>query len=400
MGIVKPCYKVIVPKVEGNFERQWESCFNELPDLLQNAGYKPFRICVFIHTIDEADYNFKSGLIRTTLGRLDNGNTLPLSIIPQSPEEPYDVAIELGMVSEKEGLVQYHSVEGINYCTISSDELLELWMIGVMSTGKFDNMFESADKSFQKLKSVLNSSELNFDSIVRQWNYVGGILESSSVRGSIMQHYQMFNEVRNSYYTQYRKCSNFPAATGIGMNSIQVGIDCYAIGKHSNIQIIPINNPNQEDSYHYGQDVLVGDATILKQPPQFERAVLLKLGTTSRLIISGTASIVGQKTIGIGDIELQTKTTINNIEILASHKNLESHCSNLAEYPDKYSYLRVYVRKRSDISAVKRICTEHFGNVPISFVQADICRDNLLLEIEAEKMNVYNPLVSSLGHFQ
>lgn len=394
MGIVKPCYKVIVPKVEGNFGIQWESCFSELPDLIQNAGYKPFRICVFIHTIDETDYNAKCDVIRTAFGRLDNGDKLPLSVIPQSPEEPYDVAIELGMVSEKEGIVQYHSVEGINYCTIISDELMELWMVGAMSTGKFDNKFESADNSFQKLKSVLNSSEMNFDSIVRQWNYVGGILESSSVRGSILQHYQVFNEVRNSYYTQYRKSSNFPAATGIGMNSVQVGIDCFAIGKRSNIQIIPISNPNQEDSYHYGQDVLVGDPTIQKQPPQFERAILLKSGTTSMLIISGTASIVGQETIGIGDVELQTKITINNIEILASQTNLETHCSNLAEYPDKYSYLRVYVRKRSDISVVKRICKEHFGNVPTSFVQADICRDDLLLEIEAEKMNV--PVTLSL----
>ena len=388
MGIVKPCYKVIVPKVEGNFGVQWESCFKELPDLIQNTGYKPFRICVFIHTTDETDYKIKYDLIRATFGRLDHGNSLPLSIIPQSPEEPFDVAIELGMVSEKEALVQYHSVEGINYCTVTSDELLELWMVGAISTGKFDNMFESAGNSFQKLKLVLTGAELNFDSVVRQWNYVGGILESSFVRGSKMQRYQIFNEVRNSYYTQYRESSNFPAATGIGMNSVQVGIDCYAIGKHSNIQIIPIRNPNQADSYHYRQDVLVGDPTLQKQPPQFERAILLKSGSTSRLIISGTASIVGQETLGIGDVELQTKITIDNIEILASLANLEKHCSSLAEYPDKYSYLRVYVRKRSDISVVKRICLEHFGDVPMSFVQADICRDDLLLEIEAEKLNV------------
>jgi len=393
MGIVKPCYKVIVPKGEGDFKTQWEDCFNELYGILQK-GYQPFKICVFIHAADEIDCNFKSELIRNCLYSLENGRSLPFSVIPQSPEEPYDVTIELGMVVEKKGFVRYHSVDGINYCIITPEnQLQECWMVGAMSAGKHISRVGFADESFQKLKLVLDNSELNFDTIVRQWNYVGEILDSSSVEGTMMQHYQIFNEVRNSYYSQYRKRSNFPAATGIGMNSTLVGIDCYAIENHSNIRIIPISNPNQAESYHYDQDVLIGDPIIHKQSPQFERAILLKAGTTSRLIISGTASIVGQKTIGIGDVELQTRITINNIETLVSRTNIEPHCSNLAEYPDKYSYLRVYVKNRSDISAVKKICTEYFGDVPTTFVQADICRDNLLVEIEAEKMNVLNTLI-------
>lgn len=388
MGIVKPCYKVIVPKAEGNFEIQWDNCFNELANTLQNKDYKPFRICVFIHTIDEADYKFKSDLICNSTCSLVNGSLLPVSIIPQSPEEPYSVVIELGMVSEKEALIQYYSVDGINYCTISSDELLECWVSDAQLSENGDSKYEEADGSFQKLKLVLDSIELNLDTIVRQWNYVGEILDMSSANGRTMQNYQIFNEVRNSYYSQYRKCSSFPAATGIGMNSTHVGIDCYAIGNQSNIQVIPISNPNQEDSYQYGQDVLVGDAIVHKQAPQFERAVLLKSGARSKLIISGTAAIIGQKTIGIGDVVQQTIATIDNIETLVSRTNLMNHCSNPEEYPDKYSYLRVYVKNRSDITTVKRICTENYGDVPMTFVQADICRDNLLVEIEAEKMNV------------
>jgi len=388
MGIVKPFYKVIVPKSNGNFEIQWENCFNELSDTIQNSEYKPFRISIFIHTIDEADYKFKSDLIRQSICSLVNGSVLPINIIPQSPEEPYDVAIELGMVSETEGLVQYYSVDGINYSTITSDEFLECWVVGAHLSGNGDNKYEAADGSFRKLKLVLNNLDLDFDSIVRQWNYVGEILDLSYANGRTMQNYQIFNEVRNSYYTKYRKCLNFPAATGIGMSSVQVGIDCYAIGNSSNVQIIPISNPNQEESYQYGQDVLVGDAIVHKQAPQFERAILLKSGASSRLIISGTAAIIGQKTIGIGDVVQQTKTTIDNIETLVSRTNLMNHCSNNEEYPDKYSYLRVYVKYRSDITTVKQICTEKYGDVPMTFVQADICRDNLLVEIEAEKMNV------------
>jgi len=388
MGIVKPFYKVIVPKAEGKFEIQWDNCFNELADILQNQENRPFRISIFIHTIDEADYKFKSDLIRNSIYRLVNGSLLPINIIPQSPEEPYNVVIELGMLSEKEGLVQYYSVDGINYSTITSDEFLECWVVGAQLSGNGDNKYEAADGSFRKLKLVLDNLDLDFDSIVRQWNYVGEILDLSYANGRTMQNYQIFNEVRNSYYTQYRKCSSFPAATGIGMNSTHVGIECYAIGNSSNVQIIPISNPKQEESYQYGQDVLVGDAIVHKQAPQFERAILLKSGASSRLIISGTAAIIGQKTIGIGDVVQQTKTTIDNIETLVSRTNLMNHYSNNEQYPDKYSYLRVYVKYRSDITKVRQICTEKYGDVPMTFVQADICRDNLLVEIEAEKMNV------------
>jgi len=388
MGIIKPSYKVILPKAEGIFEVQWEDCFNELLGILQNSGFKPFRICVFIHVTDDTDCASKSKLITASFQGLEIGNTWPVAIIPQSPEEPYQVIIELGMVREADCKVEYHSEEGLNYSTVTSGDHVECWIVGASYQGHCDNIYESAVGSFQRLSLVLDREGMNLDSIVRQWNYVDGILGSSLLDGTIMQHYQIFNEVRNSFYTKYRKAASFPAATGIGMNSSQVGIDCYAIATHPDIQIIPLSNPNQQESYRYGQEVLVGDPVIRKQPPQFERAILLKSGSVSRLIISGTASIIGQKTIGIGDVDLQTRITIENIEALSSQINLDIHCLNAEEYPEKYSYLRVYVKNRSDISVVRELCIKHFGDVPSTFVQADICRDNLLVEIEAEKMNV------------
>jgi len=388
MGIVKPIYKVIVPKAEGLFDLQWEDCFNELLVFLQNSGNKPFSICVFIHVIDDADCAFKSDLISASFDCLELGKFWPVAIIPQSPEEPYLVVIEMGMVREEEAKVEYHCSDGLNYCTISSGELRECWTVGARLEGTSTDLYASADGSFQKLKSVLESAEMNFDSIVRQWNYVDGIVNSSSVNGGMMQHYQIFNEVRNSYYSQYRKLGSFPAATGIGMNSNKIGLDCYAIAKTSAIQVIPVSNPNQQESYQYGQEVLVGDPVIRKQPPQFERAILIKSGPISKLIISGTASIIGENTIGIGDVNLQTRITIENIEALSSQNNLQTHCLDASEYPDKYSHLRVYVKNRSDIKVVRELCIKHFGDIPSTFVQADICRDNLLVEIEAEKMNV------------
>jgi spore coat polysaccharide biosynthesis protein SpsF (cytidylyltransferase family) len=51
---------------------------------------------------------------------------------------------------------------------------------------------------------------------------------------------------------------------------------------------------------------------------------------------------------------------------------------------EKFSLVRVYIKKQEDFNSVKSICYEHFKDSPVIFVEADICRDDLLTEIEAE----------------
>ncbi len=49
--------------------------------------------------------------------------------------------------------------------------------------------------------------------------------------------------------------------------------------------------------------------------------------------------------------------------------------------------LRVYIKKQSDFKSVKEICSRVYPGVPAVYIEADICRDNLLVEIEAESSN-------------
>jgi len=86
MGIIKPFYKVIMPKMAGDFRIQWKDCFDRLSDLLQNSEFKPFRISVFIHTENETDYHSKSVLIQESFEKIEYANTWPVGIISQSPE--------------------------------------------------------------------------------------------------------------------------------------------------------------------------------------------------------------------------------------------------------------------------------------------------------------------------
>ena len=156
-------------------------------------------------------------------------------------------------------------------------------------------------------------------------------------------------------------------------------------GKES-VAILPIANPDQINAYEYGQNVLKGVAgkgKAVKHPPQFERALSLSGQKRSTLFISGTASIIGQDTIGIGDVERQTVVTIDNIKKLIEQKRLAQNIPYVDKDPGKLLLIRVYVKSQNDFKKVKAIRTERFPEVPAVYIESDICRDNLLVELKA-----------------
>ncbi len=75
------------------------------------------------------------------------------------------------------------------------------------------------------MNEILASEGMSMDDLVRQWNYIGNILETKNN----CQNYQLFNEVRNDYYTRFRKVKSYPAATGVGMMHGGVILDFCAL---------------------------------------------------------------------------------------------------------------------------------------------------------------------------
>jgi hypothetical protein len=51
-------------------------------------------------------------------------------------------------------------------------------------------------------------------------------------------------------------------------------------------------------------------------------------------------------------------------------------------YSPKLSYLRVYVKEEQDMNDVKTVCNKYFPDVPTLYLISDICRDDLLVELE------------------
>jgi enamine deaminase RidA (YjgF/YER057c/UK114 family) len=164
-------------------------------------------------------------------------------------------------------------------------------------------------------------------------------------------------------------------------------LDFCAVLPGKSLQIRAVDNPNQINAYNYGQQVLIGKAKEgdpVKHAPQFERALLMADKNDVILHISGTASIIGQKTMGKEDVGEQTIVTLENIKKLTDTERLNQLVPGAFPYLNKYSLFRVYIKKQEDFGIVRKICSEHFPSLPATYIEADICRDDLLMEIEAE----------------
>jgi len=157
-------------------------------------------------------------------------------------------------------------------------------------------------------------------------------------------------------------------------------IDILVQASHPALDKKGLSNPNQHNAYQYEQHMLVGDALRgqQKNPPLFERAKLLADPSSAQVLVSGTAAILGQDTVGVGDVSLQTEVSIRNMLALITPDTT----GTAAQFT--FNGLRVYIKNMTDKDTVKSVCQRFFPGTPASYVQADVCRDNLLMEIEGE----------------
>ena len=72
--------------------------------------------------------------------------------------------------------------------------------------------------------------------------------------------------------------------------------------------------------------------------------------------------------------------TLHNIDSLLAH--VLASQSRGSDDRLEVEVLKVYLRQPEDLPLVKAGVLEHFGEVPMVFVAADVCRSDLLLEID------------------
>jgi chorismate lyase/3-hydroxybenzoate synthase len=125
-----------------------------------------------------------------------------------------------------------------------------------------------------------------------------------------------------------------------------------------------VENPRQVSAFRYPRQY--GPAS-----PSFSRAA--RLG--DRLLISGTASIVGHETRHDGDVRAQTRESVVNLGAVAA----------AAGFPaDSLAGLKAYVRHGGDVAeVVAELRSRGYGPEDCCLLLADVCRSDLLVEFEA-----------------
>lgn len=266
----------------------------------------------------------------------------------------------------------YMQLNGFPYVKVKNGDSYMLFLSSVFSKNFSLPVYKQTKAAFDKLKTVLDEEGFEVSDIVRQWNYIERITD---VEFTGRQRYQEFNDARSRFYGHSFDDNGFPAATGIGTKcgGVQIEVD---VVKHAGLYSVRIDNPCQQSAYKYSSRVLVGDPS--KTTPKFERARLVTLLSGEWIYISGTAAIRGEQTFE-ADVTVQTRLSLENIKILLSCQNL-SVCG--IEGEAQLQSLRVYVRNEEDFLLVKQCLGNSFQKLEIIYIQADICRDNLLVEIE------------------
>ena len=375
-------YQVFLPEAQGTVEGEWRQCLKKIK-VEGLPGKRPVKLNVFIDVPDYESYQDITQIISNTLTDQFGDLCPAFNVTVHPPERPLKVAVEAAFIDTVSGSISGRTWHSIPYIIRETYSTKEIWA-GGLGAGLFhDNSRKAAAAAFDQMRSLLEVENMSFDNIIRQWNFIGNILDVNNE----VQNYQIFNEVRSEYYNKYRKIHSYPAATGVGMKYGGVSLDFCAVKAKGSLKIIAIDNPDQIRPYDYSQQVLKGKPAAgkgINQPPQFERALYLADNNGSTLFVSGTASIIGQETIGIDDIEKQTIVTLGNISKLTNAERI----GHLAGKPGNFivtpGLLRVYIKNKDDFGKVKSICHENFPDVPSVYIEADICRDNLLVEIEAE----------------
>lgn len=199
--------------------------------------------------------------------------------------------------------------------------------------------------------------------LIRIWNYVRDV----NAPEDGLERYQRFSVGRFEALASagFKLSSDLPAASAVGTHyGPQLTVVALA-SVHPGTQV---ENPRQVSAWAY-------PPRYGPRSPSFSRATIETGGTQRRLWISGTASIVGHESTHPGDPAAQLDETMQNIEAVIGAAGMEGGL-------ERVGMLKVYVRHAEHFPLLQSLLTARLPNAPVLWVEADICRQELLLEIE------------------
>ena len=216
---------------------------------------------------------------------------------------------------------------------------------------------EQTTSVFQTIERVLASQGFAFQHLVRTWFYLDGILDW----------YGEFNAARTPFLKTHGALERFmPASTGIGIKNHR--------GSKMVAGALAIKPKSAAFQVEEACSPLQGSAFAYKSA--FSRAALITRASGRReLLVSGTASIdTTGASVYLGDPEAQTEKTLRVIEaILQSAQMSWRDVSRAVVYFKEPRYAPFFFERMPEMSGF-----------PLVAMHADVCRDDLLFEMELD----------------
>jgi chorismate lyase/3-hydroxybenzoate synthase len=220
----------------------------------------------------------------------------------------------------------------------------------------------------------------------RFWNYIPDIHRPAR---TFARRYEAFNAGRYDAFRQiYAARGEWPLvpASAVGHQGRDLAVYLLA----SNVPGRPGENPRQIPAFQYSREY--GEF-----PPCFARGIRIPQplpgveGSASG-IVSGTASIVGETSRHMGDVDGQTAETLANLARLSfelardpdapSERWTASRAQELRSL-ERYRDVRAYVVRSADGPKIGATLCKALPRLRrMELIQADLCRPELLVEVE------------------
>jgi enamine deaminase RidA (YjgF/YER057c/UK114 family) len=243
----------------------------------------------------------------------------------------------------------------------SSVRLLGLTDVARVGASTPSEPAEDARVAIEAAEHTLAAEGFTFRDVVRTWYHLRDILAW----------YGPFNAARNEAFRRLGLIGPsgdgaVPASTGIAGTNARGGWCALDLIAARSIAGAPIDmqrmhNRRQNEATAYGS--------------AFARGMSLTIGGFRYLFVSGTASIDDHgATVHLGDFDAQTHRTIEAIQAL-----LEGAGASLGDV----CQATVFLKSRDNAGRFGEIArAAGLDRIPPIAVVADVCRDNLLVEIE------------------
>lgn len=208
------------------------------------------------------------------------------------------------------------------------------------------------------IKAGLETAGMGFRDVVRTWYYLDGILSW----------YDDFNRARTTFFNEHDVFSRLmPASTGIGIANSSGQLVLAKVhacrAKSPQFQVRVADSPLQGSAYAYGS--------------AFSRAVEIATPASRTLHISGTASIAPSgETEYLDDVPAQIRRTLEVVEAILEHAGMGwANTVRGIAYFNTAPELALWAANRATLALPTQVEL---------VVHADICRTDLLFELELE----------------